>query len=202
MTGKVSPRHLLKWQSAALVVVLCSTFLFAAMGLLPVPIVTLSWSRASLEDSTQYKPSFTEPRERELALIYFGSASCGWANHPDLPHLISNAKTALLRRASMLNASFSAMGIALDWDARVGVRHLDKIGDFDEIAAGRYVYGRGVLAHQHLLNGTPQVSVLVRTMQESTGGYPRRFDERELIRMTSMDQIASWVRRGAPLPTD
>ena len=177
------------------------TFVLAALGILPFPAITVQWPDAHHEDSTQYTPSFTGPLEREFVLVYFGSAACGWCNNPDLPGVVDSAMVAVREHAASHGASFSAMGIAIDWDTRDGVEHLDKVGHFDDIATGRSGYGLGARTYLHLMDGTPQVSVLERTASKLDEGAPQRFKEKELIRQTSLSGIATWVRRGAPIPT-
>ncbi len=184
----------------ALVLVLFTTFVLVASGVAPFPAITVDWSNVYREDSTRYTPSFTTPLERELVLVYFGSAACGWSNHPDLPSVIDSAKVAVRGHATVLGASFSAVGIAIDWNTKDGVEHLEKIGHFDEVATGRITHGLGVRAYQGVFEGTPQISVLERTMLNPRGEAPIRYEERELIRHTSPGRIAHWVRRGTPIP--
>lgn len=78
------------WNRIVLALVLSLTFVLAILGVLPSPVIMVEWKNASREDSTQYMPSFTRPLERELVLVYFGSATCGWSNHPDLPSIIDS----------------------------------------------------------------------------------------------------------------
>lgn len=111
--------------------------------------------------------------------------------------VIDSAKVAVRELAAVRGASFSAVGIAIDWDTGDGVDHLDSVGDFDEIATGRRQFGLGARTYSHLLVGTPQVSVLERVALNSDEGPNQRFNEQELIRYTSLAGIASWVRRGA-----
>ncbi len=180
--------------------VLSTTFVLAALGVLPFPAITVQWPDAHHEDSTQYTPSFTGPLEHELVLVYFGSAACGWCNDPALPGVIDSAKVAVREHAAVRGASFSAVGIAIDWDTREGVGHVDRVGYFDEIATGRSQYGLGARTWSHLLDGMPQVSVLERMALNSDEGPNQRFMEKELIRYTSLAGIATWVRRGTPTP--
>ena len=176
------------------------TFVLATLGILPSPVIMVEWKNASREDSTQYMPSFTRPLERELVLVYFGSATCGWSNHPDLPGIIDSAKVMVRGHAAELGASFSTMGIAINWDTKDGVKHLDKIGRFDDIITGRGDSGIGARTYRDILVGTPQVSVLERTALNLQGGVPTQFEEKELIRYTSQSRIVNWIRRGAPVP--
>ena len=75
---------------------------------------------------------------------------CAFANHPDMPDVIDSAKVAIAQRAKLLGASFSAVGIALDRDAKKGVAHLDKFGPFDEITAGHTAYGLAASSYQSI----------------------------------------------------
>ncbi len=183
-----------------LALTLSATFILTVSGVLPFPTITVQWPDVLQEDSTQYVPSFSSPLEREFVLVYFGSAACRWCDHPALPQVIDSAKVIVREHATTYGASFSAMGIAIDWDTEDGVEHLDKVGRFDDIATGRIRYGLGAHTYRYLLEGTPQVSVLERTVPKSDEGHYERFEEKELIRYTSLAAIASWVRRGAPIP--
>ena len=182
--------------------VLSATFVLATLRVLPFPAITVEWPTVSGEDSTGYTPSFTAPLDHEIVLVYFGSATCGWSNHPDLPGVIDSAKVMVRGHALALGASFSAVGIAIDWDTKDGVNHLDEVGHFDYIATGRKMHGLEGQAYLDFLEGTPQVSVLERTVQHPQGEVPARFDERELMRHTSLGRIANWVRSGASIPTE
>ena len=184
----------------AFVVVLAATFVLTLLDIIPSPDVTVTWPAANRENSARYVPSFTEPQNQELVLVYFGAASCGWCDSPRLPGIIDSAMIAVRDHAAASGASFSAVGIAVDWDAQSGVVHLDKIGRFDEIAAGRSAFGLGARTYMHLLHGTPQISVLKRSSSSKGEEYFQRFTEDELVRKSSLARIADWVWRGAPIP--
>ena len=202
MTKPKAGIHRTASKLAALVLLLSTIFVLSALDVLPFPAITIQWPSVHTEDSAQYVPSFERPLERELVLVYFGSASCVWCSNPDLPGIIDSVKSAVRAHAAAHGMSFTALGVALDWDAKEGMAHLDKIGRFDDIATGRSIYGLGARTYKHLLDGTPQVSVLKRTPSTLSDGAPTHFEEKELIRQTSVYGIATWVRRGAPIPAD
>ena len=184
----------------AFVVVLAVTFVLTLWGTIPSPDVVVTWPAASRENSARSVPSFSGPQDQELVLVYFGAASCGWCNSPCLPGVIDSAMVAVRDHAVARGASFSAVGISVDWDAKSGAAHLDKIGRFDEIAAGRNAFGLGARTYMHLLHGTPQISVLKRSSSGSGEEAFQRFTEDELIRKSSLVGVADWVQRGAPIP--
>ncbi len=169
-------------RSAAVALALSVTFVLAALGILPFPAITVQWLSAHHEDSMQYTPSITGPMEREFVLVYFGSAACWWCNNPDLAGVVDSAMVAVREHAAAHGASFSAMGIAIDWDTRDGVDHLAKVDHFDDIAMGRSKYGLGARTYLHLMDGTPQVSVLERTASKLDEVVAQRIEEKELIR--------------------
>ena len=196
----MNARHTGSVVGIAFFVALAAMFGLTLWGIIPSLDVAVSWPATNRENSARYVPSFSEPQDQELVLVYFGAASCGWCNNPRLPGVIDSAIVAVRDHAAARGASFSAVGISVDWDAKAGVAHLDKIGRFDEIAAGRSAFGLGARTYMHLLHGTPQISVLKRSSSDKEEEYFQHFTEDELVRKSSLARIADWVQRGAPTP--
>lgn len=164
-------------------------------------------ARAAIEE-TAYRPAQALRPGEELVLVYLGSSSCTWSRSENLPRLVATAKGLVAARARRLGWSFRAIGIAADWDEQAGLRHLQRFGRFDEIAAGgnwgnsllqRY-YDRLVVAPA----GVPQLIVIRRHNEEpdfSTGHFANESQlERLVTRADGLREIQRWVRAGGPLP--
>ncbi|HEX2191218.1 MAG TPA: hypothetical protein VHG51_20075 [Longimicrobiaceae bacterium] len=155
-----------------------------------------------------YAPERRVREGRELAMVYIGSAACGPSNREDLPGMIEELKLRLSGRAAGSGRSFAAVGIARDWDVREGIAHLEKFGEFDEVATGRSWLNLGTLKYvwEDLpgVAATPQVLVVDRSVGEQGPGregtqYTVR-DEVLIARKVGTDEIGEWLARGAPLP--
>ena len=65
-------------------------FMLGAVGLMPMPDVSIAW-RVPAVESSQYVPaSPVEPGE-EVLMVYLGSSSCYWSNAPGLPSLVGRS---------------------------------------------------------------------------------------------------------------
>lgn len=143
----------------------------------------------------------------QMVLIYFGKSRCAWSNHADLPEALRSIRLALDLKAADRNESLVFVGSALDSMASEGIRHLSRIGQFDEVASG-YGWANSV-ALSRLWGGygppvsTPQLLLLRRELVvERLPGtllYSVR-NERLLARKTGLHQILAWAAAGAPIP--
>ena len=71
----------------------------------------MNWcARSAHEDSTQYNPSNAEPLERELILVYFGSAAGGQCNDPGLPGVIDSTEVAVREHAKARRRNRASTG--------------------------------------------------------------------------------------------
>ena len=146
------------------------------------------------------------PLQKELVLVYLGSSTCAWSRHLDLPSLVAMAKASIGDQAAIASASFSTLGVAVDWSIQEGLYHLSGFGEFDEISIGRKWYGMGprryIWSDIPGPGGTPQLLVVERTRQldPSTQEVTLEFQsERLLVRKVGVDEIRSWVEGGSIL---
>ena len=154
-----------------------------------------------------YLPSYAPVSGDEIVMVYIGSSTCGFANGPDVPALIERTKLALRQEALSRDATFSAIGVSIDWNVDNGLRHLSKFGLFDEIMTGRKWLGQGGRQYfweslPSTLRATPQVIVVARTVTTPTQLNPNYSisNERVLVRKTGIVSITNWLEQGTPLP--
>lgn len=157
-------------------------------------------------DAGRYGASGREPAGPELVMVYLGKSSCAASNHADLPADVEEIKRALAKKAAASGRGFVAVGVALDWSPRSGVEHLEKFGEFDEIAVGRS-WGNS-LALKYVwkdlpgVSATPQVVVVERTVRLPTTGQraAELGPERLVARKVGLGEIRRWLDAGTPIP--
>lgn len=171
-----------------------------------LPNVTLEW-KSKIDDSL-YTPDYTQESGPELALVYIGSSTCTASNAEFLPRTIEKLKLIIKKRAKKHGRSFSAVGIAVDWEVENGIEYLHKFGRFDEIMTGQKWSNIGALKYMWEdipgKGGTPQVLVVDHVLQVPKGqGDVLQYsisNEELIIRKVGTKEIRQWVERGAPVP--
>ncbi len=170
------------------------------LGVVPLPRLDVVW-RGTSADAEPVAAMETGP---ELALIYIGSSTCYWSNVDLLPSLLREIKTQLRERAQSTGYYFASIGIARDRNVESGLRHLRKMGPFDEVMTGRGWLNIGVLKYVFEdLPGpaaTPQVLVVKRQLYRELEATEIRSEE-ILVRKVGVAEIEAWVQQGMPLPT-
>lgn len=156
----------------------------------------------------RYVPLGRTREGAELALIYIGSSGCVPSNQKGLSDAVEELKLAVRETSARNGRSFTAVGIARDWDAEAGLDHLRKFGRFDELLAGRNWLNMGVRRYVwEELPGeaaTPQILIVERFVGNPAPTargiqYVIR-DERLVTRKVGAEEILRWARQGAPLP--
>ena len=175
----------------------------------PLPSIDVHWPKSPAV-ADQYVPDNDIKRGRELMMVYIGSSACEYANLAEVPKLIERTKLLLQKKAHESGMLFSSMGISIDWNTENGVRHLAKMGRFDEITTGRSLQGMG--AYQFMWDAvpgeasTPQVLVVTRTIDAPSEEYPYQSHHvskaTALTRKAGVTAISAWLDRGSPLPLD
>lgn len=177
-----------------------TSFSLTVTGIVPIPRVDIVWRGHA--DPAAYRPSgsIATGETEEVVLVYTGSSSCGWSNVPELPGLVERLKRDLRAWSTDRELEFMAIGIARDINVSAGLRHLDSLGSFDEVMAGRswanvgvqkYVYGE--LAGPGI---TPQVVIILRRIDYHSTGKVVIESERVLARMEGLGEITDWTVTG------
>jgi hypothetical protein len=139
----------------------------------------------------------------ELVVVVISSSGCIASRDPEF-------QKAVRRLPMLLNDKFTdnpemvirLVGVALDWDVNKGIEHITKMAEFDEVIAGgnrlnvateKFLWGEPRLG-----GGTPQLIVLQRSVHWGESGVVVG-DERVLHHLAGPQNIAEWVRGGAPL---
>lgn len=173
---------------------------FAVANFLARPASMLTWQKGS---DSMAEIGAPPPRPgHEVALVYIGSPNCAWSNVPELPRLIEEATLRGREQAMQLGIGFASIGVGKSNSVDAGIKHLARIGDFDELITGRGWYGIGTRRYvSQDLGGpaaTPQVVLVAR---EILPGNERAIvGERVLARYIGVDPIRKWVETGARIP--
>ncbi len=171
--------------------------------------VVIRRANASRDASdTHYVPRPRLPEGSQVVMLYFGKARCAWSNRPEMPETIEAIKVGLSRRAYANGWSFTAIGVALDWSPRLGLKHLAKFGEFDELATGNSWVNS--LAQKYFWGemagpaSTPEVVVVTRDVARlGKGGIEAGYaasEERLLARKVGVFELRKWVADGLVLP--
>jgi hypothetical protein len=136
---------------------------------------------------------------REVIAVYVGSSG----TDAGMTTVVADMRAALGKQAAAEGFRFIARGVSIDPTVEGGIRHLVRLGTFDEITVGgnwgnsavvRYVGGDS----RSQLQLVPQVVLLEREARSDERAIEFG-PERELGRFTGIDGISAWVRRGAPV---
>lgn len=139
---------------------------------------------------------------REVSAVFIGMADCCDALTRELRGPIDSVRSILQLRALRANEVFRLIGVSLDWSPKVGWDYLSQFGEFDEVGLGSNWYGLQPEILMFSGNGVkPVVPQLVLYERSVTTGQEITFGPRRILRtLQGHDQIAAWVREGAPLP--
>lgn len=133
-------------------------------------------------------PSF----DTRLVAAYIGSPTCGPSNHPDLPKLLQTVRTHLTAYAEAQQQGVHFVGVAISRSPADGLKHLERMGPFDELAAGGRWHSLAFRGLRAMLGGaaaTPQLVLYQETEDRSW----------LLLRLVGLDRIRQWVQAGMPL---
>lgn len=155
-----------------------------------------------------YVPRYRTVGGEQLVMVYVGASSCGWSNAPGVSKAVKALKRALAAHAQAEGMSFKAVGVALDWNPEVGVKHLRKFGLFDEISAG-YNWGNSLAINDawSVNNGRPRTPTVVAyrrrfTVPKPGGAMVYREEGRQVLGVASgRREIVRWAESEEVLPT-
>jgi len=160
--------------------------------------IALPEYRARWRDTSE-GPSFS--RQRIAVLI--SSTWCIGGRDPRFVPALRAALRLMADQARRDSSSFTATGVALDWDLDSAVAYLRKLADFDQWIVGQNwgndAVVRLVWRDSTAMPAIPQLIVLERSVGERSrtdgrpGTVPAFGDERVVQRFISADAIAKWV---------
>lgn len=155
----------------------------------------------------RYVPDRTHTDGAQLLMVYLGSAFCGWCQDEHLPEAIESVKIALASQAHRAGISFKAVGLAVDWSPEAGVDHLQRMGLFDEVAAGdswaNTLAMEYVWSDESSVPATPQVLVYLRWLISPEDSIRARHGESRktlLVSKVGLQSILEWVQSGPTVP--
>ena len=172
----------------------CKAFVLT-FALLPLALAE------TFAQDTPYTPRHERPEGREVVAVYIGSATCGPCHLPENKAALEAMKRLLDERAQREGWSFSATGVALDWDPATGYAFLQDVGAFDEVLVGRSWSNLAAIEYiwsdQDTQPLMPQVVLFEREARTTPDGLT--FGDRTVIGRYVADELVAWVDRGAPL---
>jgi hypothetical protein len=173
----------------------------AHLNALALPAYSASWR------GTGEGPSYN--RQRIAVLI--SSTWCVGGRDPRFVPALRAALRLLSEQARRDSSSFSATGVALDWEPDSAVTYLRKLADFDQWIVGQNwgndAVVRLVWRDSTAIPAIPQLIVLERSIGERPrtdgrpGNVPYFGPERVMHRFLSAGAIAKWVLENAASTT-
>jgi hypothetical protein len=138
---------------------------------------------------------------REVIAVYLGTEG----TDAGMTTTIREMRVALARQAAASGRRFLLRGVSLEGSVDAGLRHLATLSQFDEVSVGGNWTNSSVVRYLGADLGNtrttaiPQLILLEREVQQDVSTL-HVAPERELARYIGLDEIDSWVRRGAPMP--
>ena len=181
--------------------------------------ITVGWAtmvsvndRDDLLSSSSYTPNYERVVGVNYALVFIGSSECAWSQPNgkiDLASIIRSAKVKVQKEAHSRSASFTAIGVAKDWDPRQGIRYLRSFGRFDEIVSGMNWQNLALrrYAWEDVAGtaSTPQVILVRQRMSQTTeDASTLQFGVKEevlMLRKSGISEIKKWRESGFFVPT-
>jgi hypothetical protein len=166
--------------------------------------VTIERRAPSVRDTTQYWPRNRAVPGRQIEMVFIGASTCGWSTREELAPALNKLMLTLERIANERHWSFRSVGVALDWPASDGAEYLNKMGHFDEIAAG-YSWGNAQALRSiwDIPDGepsTPQVALYTRRVVVAVDSLgPSRYAEADRSRYATavgIKRILEWAANG------
>lgn len=166
--------------------------------------VTIERRAPSERDTTLYWPLNRPVPGGRIEMVFIGASTCGWSTRGELAPALNQVMRTLKQIADERHWSFRSVGVALDWSASDGAEYLDRMGHFDEIAAG-YSWGnaqalRSIWDIPDGQPSTPQVALYTRRVIVATDSLgPSRYAEVDRVRYATavgLERILDWATTG------
>ena len=137
-------------------------------------------------------------------VVYFISASFCIANQlPGFRHAVAELAPAVRRQAERSFRRVSLAGVSIDLRPDTGAAYLQRLGEWDEIVAGRNwmnsAVTRYVWQNAYGPPTIPQV-IVVRHLVTRSPRAIRVGEEEKVFAATGHEAIEQWVARGTPIP--
>lgn len=147
----------------------------------------------TFNDNSVYTQN-TEKKLKEVTLVYLGSSSCKYSDIIEIEG-INEVQNWLLSKSIENNMSYTSIGISIDWSIFNGIRHLDKVGNFDEIITGNNWFNRGVLKYVGDLDmetSTPQIFIILSEFY-SNNLDRKLISEKPVLVLRGSNEIMKWL---------
>jgi hypothetical protein len=140
----------------------------------------------------------------EVIAVYVGSI--GTDSMTAVAQVLSDMSTAVRRQTASSGRGFIMRGVSIEPSVEGGIRHLSRLGTFDEVSVGGNWTNSAVVRYLGVNDGRvsdspiPELILLERTVRSDNTRMLQVGPERELVRFVGLDRINGWVARGAPIP--
>jgi hypothetical protein len=140
----------------------------------------------------------------EVIAVYVGSI--GTDSLTGMAQVLSDMGTALRRQTASSGRGLIVRGVSIEPSVEGGIRHLSRLGAFDEVSVGGNWTNSAVVRYLGANDGRvsdspiPELILLERTVRSDNTRMLQVGPEREIARFVGLDKINGWVARGAPLP--
>jgi hypothetical protein len=167
----------------------------------PAPPPPRAANGQAAAQTAAYAPSYDARTGREVVMVFIGASFCGAHLQPGFPEAIEQAKLGLRRQAQARGSGFRAVGVSLDWEPDSALVFLRRFGRWDEVSVGGNWVSEAALRYIWSdLPGpasVPQLLVIERQLENGETAVSVQ-GERLVRRLLGTDQIAAWVKSGAP----
>jgi hypothetical protein len=195
----------MRHHASSILIISGALFLFALgwWGAGQLPVRLTMEPRSDRGDT--YTPRYQHRSGEQLVMVYLGAAGCGWSRLPQVREAVRHLKAHLAATAHDQGLDFRAVGVALDWSPRDGIRHLARFGSFDEVSAG-YQFGNAHAIRYIWSNGgaqpaTPQVLIYrIRFTAPSATNSVGRFAESDRFLVAALVGVETLTRWHVALP--
>lgn len=151
---------------------------------------------------TSYAPRPVVGVGPELVAVVISAAYCEDSQRTDYRESIEQMKLRLRDTAQERGMTFAVIGVAVDWSAEEGLRHLQRLGQFDQfVIGGGWTNVATVELVDRWRSGAltiPQVLVIERTLGANSGSAIVS-GGRVVERLVGVDAIVRWAAEGFAL---
>lgn len=150
-----------------------------------------------------YEPSPVKKYTNEINLIYVGSSNCIFSKGNELIYAIDHIKFKLDSIAASNEIGFSSIGVAMDRNAQIGIKHLKEFGYFNEFISGNFWSNTGSIYYLEKFDqelSTPQIILTKKIYSESLKN--NIIEEEHLLTITGKDRIVNWSNNEIKLPEE
>lgn len=168
----------------------------AAAATLAMLVVTGAPSAVppTLEDPIELLAPRSVGVHHQFVISYVGLSTCPACQNPKAKEAVRGLQALVKDVAIQEGATYSSLGVALDWDLRKGLSLLEDIGGWSELIIGNNWYGEGAWSQiwsRDAVGVTPQVVIYSRRFSIDSGVSLKRLDEVIVARYSGLGPLTA-----------